>query len=290
MEKRAFEHIFNLIKELPVNDSVCIINKYFCYNFSKEDFLKICLSNDKKEINKILHDYKFKNPRINTTIKEYHGTEFKRVCEANGLLTRVGRGAYTTYFEIKPEMKDLTFEKYDDMRAKFVFDNNQRIKNENKRMIKFSSVDIVKLIEEYDEFIVEKVFKTSENRPVTKCVGKVFVPKTMFLNNQQLEEIWDLSNFNVSHPNEIPLITGTYKYCACYYRTYKMFFINILSDYSAGIMNDDIVIYKKNENNNVYYIKSFNRTKKDEWFYTSRNEAINYFNYFNKFLTKNKYD
>lgn len=36
-----------------------------------------------------------------------------------------------------------------------------------------------------------------------------------------------------------------------------------------------------------------NRTKKDEWFYTSRNEAINYFNYFNyfnKFLTKNKYD
>lgn len=139
--------------------------------------------------------------------------------------------------------------------------------------------DIQKLIKEYDEFIVEKIVRTKENKPVTKCVGKVFVPKTMFLNNQQLEEIWDLSNFNVSHPNEIPLITGTYKYCACYYRTDKMFFINILSDLSsAGIMNDDIVISKRyNVIGNAYYIRNNNRKTKDEWCYNTRNEILEYF-------------
>ncbi len=40
--------------------------------------------------------------------------------------------------------------------------------------------DIQKLIEEYDEFVIEKVFKTSENRPVTKCVGKVLYLKQCF--------------------------------------------------------------------------------------------------------------
>lgn len=139
--------------------------------------------------------------------------------------------------------------------------------------------DIQKLIEEYDEFIVEKVLRTKTNKIVTKCIGKVFVPKTMFLNNQQLEEIWDLSNFNVSHPNEISILSGTYKFTVCYYRTDKMFFINILSDLSsAGIMNDDIVISKKyNVTGNAYYIRSNNRRTKDEWCYNTRNEILNYY-------------
>lgn len=129
------------------------------------------------------------------------------------------------------------------------------------------------LIENGTEFIVEKVVK-SDSRVCTKCIGKAFVPNTIHINNEQLEDIWDLANFEMSQPSSVLINSGIYGGMTGYTTTDNKVLYIPTSD--VGVVNDDIVIHRKYENMS-YFINSAYRRIKSVWEFRERKDILIYY-------------
>ena len=136
----------------------------------------------------------------------------------------------------------------------------------NLNQIKLSEISLK------DEWIVEQINKETG---VTHCLGKIFVPPTLHLNNQQLEWIHDLCNYG---PADYEL-HEIYEEGQCIYNGFKAIIakqITYIPMKGIDHCNDDIFIRKHYDMDYGYWIHNSHRHSSDKWVYTTRKEFINY--------------
>lgn len=129
-----------------------------------------------------------------------------------------------------------------------------------------------------DEWIVEQWTKNG-----ARAIGKVLLDQTIHLSNFDLEEIWDLANFGVSHPERVNLVGNTpYNGMTGYVSGKYIYVPTDFTDYKSmkpepkyvSVCNGDIFIRKHYDTENGYYIHTISRMK-DEWRYGKRDIWVN---------------
>lgn len=136
----------------------------------------------------------------------------------------------------------------------------------------FNDLDRIKLanILSKDEWIIEQIDKETR---LTYCLGKIFVPPTLHLNNEQLEWIFDLCNYGPAQ-YELQKIDED-----CIYKGFNAIIAKRMTYIPMkGIdhCNDDIFIRKHYNIDEGYWINNNHKHSKDEWVYTNKKEFINY--------------
>ncbi len=111
-----------------------------------------------------------------------------------------------------------------------------------------------------DDWIIEQY--TKDGKIIT--LGKIIVPYTIHLNNQQLEIIWDLCNYGPAGYNIQPIkYDCPYNNCLAIFQS-EMIYIPIAP---VDYCNDDIFIRKHNNVRIGYWI---NEKSKYKWMYSDR--------------------
>lgn len=119
-----------------------------------------------------------------------------------------------------------------------------------------------------DEFIVEAM----NHNKLFAVAGKVIANRNI-LGDNDLETIWDLANWGVSHPSEITIKGGVYDGCKAFVSR-DMDFIYIPLRKDISVVNDNVMIRKHYDIETGYYLWSDRKENRDEWRYATRNEIL----------------
>jgi len=118
------------------------------------------------------------------------------------------------------------------------------------------------------EWIVEQYYDG-----VMRVIGKVIPKKkTLFFNNEDLENIWDLANWGCSKPIQFIPNDELYRCCKCFMNDTSLGYVDMGK---TNVCNDDIFIRRHYDLNNGFWIKSNRRANVDEWVYGTREEFLN---------------
>lgn len=107
-----------------------------------------------------------------------------------------------------------------------------------------------------------------------RCIGKA-VPNVahLFLNNTDLENIWDLANYGVSQPTRFIPRADIYRDCECYMHRGDATMAYVSMGVTSAV-NDDIFIRRHYDTENGFFIKANRRENRDEWVYGTREEFL----------------
>lgn len=126
------------------------------------------------------------------------------------------------------------------------------------------------------EFVIEKVTTQPEGNKVFITLGKLIIPNTLHLSNEQLECAWNLMNYGPANIEPVLIAEGLYA------GHYKISIDNDMeyipmTEKEINHVNDDVFIRPKNNIQNGYYIWNNHHLTTDEWrFSATRNEVIQY--------------
>jgi len=119
------------------------------------------------------------------------------------------------------------------------------------------------------EWIVEQFTPTG-----ARCIGKAIPAKpTLFLNNDDLEVIWDLANWGASQPYEFIPKCDTYKTCRCFHWDGKWGYVDMGK---TSCCNGDIFVRRHYDTEEGFFIVEDRVNHTDEWVYGTREEWMNY--------------
>lgn len=139
--------------------------------------------------------------------------------------------------------------------------------------------NLEKDLTKYQEWIIElmTVDSTDKSRRCFATLGKIFVPQTLQLNNQQLEAVYDLCNYGPANYEPYRVTNGIYANMDSYVSGQSdMIYIPMNKGLERSAVNDDIFIREHHNINYGYYIFNDYRTTKDEWRYSDRKTAFEY--------------
>lgn len=122
------------------------------------------------------------------------------------------------------------------------------------------------------EFVIEKVITQSEGNKVFITLGKLIVPNTLHLSNEQLDCAWHLMNYGPVNIEPVLIIDGLY---ADYVEISADGMVYIPTyEKEINYVNDDIFIRPKNNLQNGYYIWNNHHKSEDEWRYSANREEV----------------
>lgn len=121
------------------------------------------------------------------------------------------------------------------------------------RVVDLSKLDVK------DEFIVEAM---NSSKLFAVC-GKVIANRNI-LGDNDLETIWDLANWGVSHPGMITIKGSVYDGSTAYVSS-DLDFIYIPMRKDIDVVNDNIMVRKHYDTNFGYYLRSDRSKNIDEW-------------------------
>lgn len=126
---------------------------------------------------------------------------------------------------------------------------------------KFNSVE--------NEFIVEAMNHDGK----FKVVGKVLTDNNL-LNDDDLDDIWDLANWGTNGLEVEVIKDGTYAGCKAQ-RVKGLLYVRM--DEQVNVVNDNIIVRKHYDMENAYYLKSARAhkgMKHDLWCFGSKSEYL----------------
>lgn len=125
----------------------------------------------------------------------------------------------------------------------------------------------------YNEWIVEQYV------PFKKCmvvIGKLlFNMSTIHLSSYELDEIWDVCNYECSHSQSVVVISDSCYNGSIAYESNTKYIVFMPTENAKGVVNCDIYIRPHNDIEHGYYLLQDRKNNIDKWLYSdSRDEII----------------
>lgn len=144
--------------------------------------------------------------------------------------------------------------------------------------------DIEKFVREnyifrYDESKIPVEWIVEQYDPFKKCmvtIGKLlFDLSTIHLSMYELEDIWDVCNYNCSNPQSVVVISNGCYNGSIAYRSSTKYIVFMPTEKAKGAVNCDIYIRPHNDIEHGYYLINDRKNNTDKWCYSdSREEMI----------------